>query len=254
MFNTTHILYMVISAILSVALFVVLSIKVKRLTTKELILKISAISTVAIHFSSLWVDFLKNGEATIESNMLFPIHPCNICMWLLLIVAFYKKREGIVYKTISEFTFWAGTVCGSIGILLNENFASNPTLADYDVLKGLLSHSTMIFGCIYLLVGGFIKIRATNTISVAIGLCGFVVDGAIINALYSIFDLPPCNSMYLQEVPFAQMPWLNTVVIGVIAVLVTFLISALHEIINLPIEERWYSIIKSKATTKEKKS
>ncbi len=246
MFNTIHILYMVISAILSIALLVVLGIKVKDTTKKSLILKIFAVSTVIIHFSSLWVDFFKNGEAVIESNMLLPIHPCNVCMWLLLIVAFYRKREGIVYKTMSEFAFWAGTVCGSIGILLNENFASNPTLTDYDVLKGLLSHSTMVLGCVYLLVGGFVKIRTKNTVSVTFGLCAFVIDGALINILYSIFDLPPCNSMYLLEAPFPDMPWLNTLAIGIIAILVTFIVSTIHEMINLPREQRWYYLITHK--------
>ena len=253
MFSIIHILYMVISAILSVALLVILGIKVKDISKKSLILKIFAVSTVVIHFSSLWVDFFKNGEAVVESNMLLPIHPCNVCMWLLLIVAFSRKREGVVYKTMSEFAFWGGTVCGSIGILLNENLAANPTLADYDVLKGLLSHSTMILGCVYLLVGGFVKIRVKNTVSVIFGLCTLVIDGAIINTLYSIFDLPPCNSMYLLDAPFPDIPWFNTLVIGIIAVLVTFLTTVVHEMINLPREQRWYYLITHKGhTTSEK--
>lgn len=254
MFNTIHILYMVISAIITSALLVLFHLKARDEEQKIRILRFFAIITVVIHISSLWVDFFKTGEAIAQSVMLLPIHPCNVCMWLLVIVSFYKDKRSIVYKLLSEFTFWAGTVCGSIGIIFNENFASNPTLADYDVLKGMLSHSTMLLGCIYLLVSGFVRIRVSNVISVVAGLTLFVIDGAIINALYSIFDLPPCNSMYLLEVPFANMPWLNTLVIGIIGSLVCFAITAIYETITLPSGERWYHRLFTKSEKPQLKS
>lgn len=237
---------MVISALISVALMVVFRIRLKTERTRVRFLQFFAVITVFIHFSSLWVDFFKTGSATVQSTMLLPIHPCNVIMWLLLIVAFLKKREGIAYKLLSEFVFWAGTVCGSIGIIFNENFGNNPTLADYEVLKGMLSHSTMLIGCIWLLVGGFVKIRVSNTISVATGLLGFVIDGCIINTLYSIFELPPCNSMYLLTAPFEAAPWLNTLVIGIIGVSVCFIITTIHEGIHLSKDERWYTILSQK--------
>ena len=146
MFGTVHILYMMISALVSAVLLVVLYKKIKEQSAKEGILKFFAVVTVIIHYSSLWVDYFKSGSATVQSPMLLPIHPCNVCMWLLLISAFVKKREGTLYRLLTEFTFWAGTVCGTIGLVLNENFGNNPTLADYEVLKGMLSHSTMLFG------------------------------------------------------------------------------------------------------------
>ncbi len=231
---------MVISAILSAGALVVFYLNVKDDEIKTKILRFFAIITVVIHISPLWIDFFKTGEAVAQSVMLLPIHPCNVCMWLLVIVSFYKNKSSIIYKLLSEFTFWAGTVCGSIGIILNENFGANPTLTNYDVLKGLLSHSTMLLGCIYLLVCGFVRIRVSNVISVVAGLTLFVIDGAIINTLYSIFGLSPCNSMYLLEAPFASIPWLNTIVIGIIAVLVCFTITSIHEQLSLPYNERWY--------------
>lgn len=246
MFGSVHILYMIISAVISAALLVFLSKTIKDTVIKERVLKLFAVLTVIIHYSSLWVDYFKSGSATVQSPMLLPIHPCNVCMWLLLISAFVKKREGTLYRLLTEFTFWAGTVCGIIGIALNENFGNNPTLADYEVLKGMLSHSTMLFGAIYLLIGGFVKIRVFNVLSVISGLLLFVIDGAIINTLYLVFLDEKCNSMYLQEPPFADMPWLNTLVMGILGVLVAFSISALYELIALPKEERWYSLLKKK--------
>ncbi len=246
MLGTTHIIYMLISLALSAAVLTLLYFRAKEERQRTIALRFFAIITVVIHFSSLWVDYFSDGTATVESSMLLPIHPCNVCMWLLLICSFIKKRESIIYKLISEFTFLGGTVCGTIGILLNENFANNPTLLDYGVLKGLLSHSTMVLGCIYLLVGGFVKIRVSAVISTAAGLTLFIVDGAIINALYEIFGLAPCNSMYLLEAPFPALPWLGTVTIGVMALAVAFIITAAYEQLALKKEDRWYSVLREK--------
>lgn len=215
-------------------------------------LRLLAIITVIIHYSPLWVDFFTSGSATVSSVMLLPIHPCNVCMWLLLISSTIVEKNGRVAMIIKEFTFWGGTVCGAIGTILNENFGDNPTLADYDVLKGMLSHTTMVLGCILLFTAGFVKIRVlSNLISVVSGLCFFLVDGFIINTLYSIFGLEPCNSMYLLEAPFSDIPWLITPVMGVMAVIVAFAVSALFEQFALPKEERWYSKIKNRFDKKE---
>ena len=248
MFDLGHILYMVISAAISVLLLWLMAKYFKTDDKKYGALKFFAIITVIIHYSSLWVDFFTEGAAEVSSVMLLPIHPCNVCMWLLVATAFVKKRGGHIYQVLAEFTFWAGCVCGFIGILLNENYDSTPSLLDYDVLKGLLSHSTMLIGCAYLAVSGIVKIRVKNVISVVCGLLFFLVDGALINALYAIFGLEPCNSMYLLEAPFSDIPWLITPVMGLMGVAVAFIISAIYEQLFLPESERWYKALAHKKT------
>ncbi len=245
LFDFTHVAYIVISYLITAALLLLFYKKATDERAKTLILRFFAVITVVLHYSSLWVDFFTTGEAVAQSPMLLPIYPCNVCMWLLLITAFIKNRKGVVYRILSEFTFWAGVVCGTIGIVLNENYGNTPSLADYEVLKGLLSHSTMVFGALWLLVGGFIKIRVFNVISSACGLCFFLLDGAIINGLYALFDLSPCNSMYLLEAPFSDMPWLTPYLMGLAAVLLVFGITALYEYFALPKNERWYAKIKT---------
>lgn len=254
MFNLAHILYMVISAVITIGLLVLCGIFVKQDKYKRLILKIAAILTVVLHYSAVYVDFFSTGTAIVESPLILPIYPCNIVMWLLVICAFLKKPESKVAKVLYEFTFYAGVVCGIIGIVLNENYANNPTLANWFSLKGLLSHSTMVFGCLYILVGRFIKIRVSNCISVFLGLCLFLVDGAIINGLYLACGLGKCNSMYLQAPPFANMPWLNTYVMGCMALILVFAITVVFEQCALKKEDRWYTLLKVKIDTfKEKK-
>ena len=246
MFDSTHILYMVISGIVSVLLWWGIFLCCKTEKRKLGALKFFALITVIIHYSSLWVYFLKDGSVLVENSMLFPLYPCNICMWLLLITAFVKKRDHVAYKFLSEFTFWAGCVCGFIGILLNEHYAMMPSLLDYHVLKGLLSHSTMIVGCALLAVLGIVKIRVRNVLSVALGLLLFVVDGTLMNALYAACELPPCNSMYLLGSPFENLPWLTTSVIGLIALATTFVITLIYEQLFVPKDERWYALLKRK--------
>lgn len=238
---------MVLSTLISAGVLIALAVWVRTDGGKRLALKITAIVTVLIHYSSLWVNFFSTGDLTIEQSQLLPIHPCNVCMWLLLACSFIGNRDSRIFKIISEFTFWAGTVCGSIGIIINENFGANPTLTDYGVLKGMLSHSTMVLGCIYLVVSGMVHIRVKNVISVALGLLFFVLDGAIINALYAIFRLDPCNSMYLLELPFPDMPWINTLTMGIAGVAVVFITTALYELCALPRDQRWYSNLKRRS-------
>lgn len=254
LFDATHIWYMVLSAAASVGLLVLAHLYLKTQKQKDSFLKFWALITVALHYSSLWVDFFKDGDKTIGENMLFAIYPCNICMWLLFAVSLIRNKESLVFKILAEFVFWGGTVCGIIGIVLNENYVGSIGLADYEIFKGLISHSTMVMGALYLLVGKYVKIRVFNVISVAVGLTIFIVNGTIINTLYEIFEREPCNSMYLQEPPFDNMPWFNTLLIGVIAISVCFIITAIYEQIALKKEERWYTRLKQLFLDKFKKA
>lgn len=244
MFDKGHLAYILISAFATICLLTLCNRFIKNQSSKDKVLKISAILTVAIHYSILYVDYFSTGSATIESTMLLPIYPCNIVMWLLLIVSFMKNRRGKIYNFLSEATFYIGVAGGIIGIVFNEIYLSNPNLKDWDVLNGLLSHSTMLFGCLYLLVGKYINIRVSNTLSVAKGLMLLVIDGMLVISIYRLAKMDPPNTMYLLENPFPEIPWFNTLLIGVLAICLTFIITIMYEQIALPEENRWYTKIK----------
>lgn len=245
--DTTHILYMVITGLITAGLLVLFNYKVKTESGKFKVLKISAVLTVILHFSSLWVDFFIEDEV-VGNSMLLPIYPCNVMMWLLLITAFTKKHEGFAFKALSEFVFWAGVVCGVIGIALNENYGNNPNLLDYDIFKGLISHNTMLFGCLYLKTSNIVKIRVSNVISVFFGLVLFLIDGAIINALFGLAGRDSVNSMYLLYPPFADYPFITTPLMGIAGLLIVFSISAIYERVALPENMRWNNLLKNKET------
>lgn len=255
MFNTQHILYMVISFALTIVGLILCSRFIKDEKKKQIVLKVSAILTVIIHYSVLYVDFFKTGRAEVEAPQLLPIYPCNVLMWLLVVCAFIKDTKTKFSKLLFEFTFYAGVLCGIIGIVLNENYGHNPTLANYFSLHGLLSHSTMVFGCLYILVGKFIRIDTSNCISVFAGLCLFLVDGFVVNGLYKVFGLGDCNSMYLQEPPLPNAPWLNTYLMGIIGLAIVFIITLIVEQFTLKKEDRLFERIKTFAkNNKERKN
>ena len=246
LFDLTHVLYMIISAIITIGLLILANKTAKTEKSRVAVLKAIGIVTVILHYSSIWVEFFLNGKSTdgLEASHLLPMYPCHIVMWLLLIAGFVKNKEGKLFTVLAEFCFWGGIVCGSIGILLNENYSSTPTLADWSILKGLLSHSTMLLGCIYMLVGKFIKIRVFNVVSVACGLMLFIADGLFVNALYAACKLPEVNAMYLLYSPFPSMPWLSPMLMGVVGVSFLFVGLAIYEL-SFPEEERWYKKLKA---------
>ncbi len=244
MFDLTHILYMIISALITAGLLILARVFVKEQNSKNKILKIAAIVTVLLHYSNIWVEYLTTGRAEVENNHLFPVYPCNVMMWLLLLAAYRKDKEDTFFVMLAEFVFWGGILCGSIGIIFNFNYDNTPSLLDYDVLKGLVSHSTMLFGCIYVLVGGYIKIRVFNVVSCAVGAMFFLLDGFLVNSIYHIFRLEPVNAMYLLESPFPSMPWFSPILMGVIGLSLLFICLAIYET-RFPKEERWYHKLKN---------
>lgn len=246
MFDLGHVLYIAISYSILILGLMICNKLITNQKYKDLILKVSAVLTVIIHYSTLYVDFFTTGEAVVDTTMILPLYPCNIAMWLLVIVAFMKRRDCSLYKHLSEMTFYLGIAGGIIGVLFNENYIANPNLKDWDVLNGLLSHTVMTFGCIYLLLGKYIEIRVSNVFSVFLMLMLLVVDGGVMIGLYRLFDLEPPNVMYLLENPFPQLPWFNTVAIGVLALIVVFIITVIYEQILLKESDRWYSRIKNR--------
>ena len=241
MFNLEHILYMIISGIITAALLFILAKTVKSQKNKDLILKISALSTVIIHFSNLWVDFFKNGgTAYVEGVHLFPLFPCNAIMWMVFILSFLENKKGLLFKLLAEYCFTIGLICGVVGIILNQNFALNPTLSDYNVLKGMLSHSTMIFSCIYLFVGGYVRPNISSTISAAFGVSIFIICGLATNLICKFIGIASPDGMWLNGAPYIGI---STLILFPIALLIYFGIFALIDL-RLPREERWYSKLK----------
>lgn len=249
LFDTSHILYIIISFVLIFG-SIIGCYFIKKEKIKNIIFKISVLLIVAIHYSPLYVDYFSTGTATVEPQMLLPIYPCNIAMWLLIIVAFYKNKSSKLFTYIADFTFYLSFFGGIIGVLFNEIYSGNPNLADWDVLNGLLGHSIMVFSSLMLLLT-YVKIRVKNIIGVLIGLVFMYLEGWLIIGIYELCNLEPLNCMYLLHPPFQQYPWINTYLIGLTGISFVFLITTIYEQIFIKKEERWYNQIKKQRRIKD---
>lgn len=243
-------IYNLITLTLVTVLLILCKKRIRKERTKDFVLKSVSIAVVVLHYSSLYVDFFANsGNVEIDHNMLFPIYPCNITMWLLVIVAFWKKRNQKTYQVLAEFVFIVGTFCGLVGVLYNFNFLDSTNgFADYEALKGILSHTVMIFGTIYLGVMNYIKIRVPNGIrSVFWGLILFIAIGAIINTVFISTGIDKdINAMYMMEPPIPSLPFFNFFVLGVLGLFLVFIGLIIFERFALPKEERWLNKILNK--------
>lgn len=239
------VVYNLISFAVIIALLILCKKVIKKEKTKDIVLKSVSLAVVIIHYSSLYVNFFSNqGVAYVEANMILLIYPCNIVMWLLVIVSFMKNKESKIYKYLSEFTFIGGTLCGVIGVLFNINFLNLPDLGNYEILKGLISHSVMVFGTVYLGVMNYIKIEVKRTtFSIIFGLLIFTTIGAIVNILYYIFNIPGVNAMFMVEPPIKELPFFNFFTIGILGLLVAFIGLNIYELCALPKEQRWLTKI-----------
>ena len=241
LFNLPHILYMLISGLITALLLFLAARFVKKESHKSLILKVTAVVTVLIHYSDLVVDFFKNsGDTPIASVHILPVYPCNIIMWMLLILAFIENKKRLIPRLLAEFCLIVGTICGIVGIVLNINYNNSELgLMDYDILKGMLSHSTMLFGCIYIYFCRYFKLGVFNTLSLFAGFLIFVICGLTVDGLYVAHGMEPPDGIFIKEVPYIGI---SSIPLGAALLVVVFGILALLEQ-RLPKEERWYSKI-----------
>jgi len=220
--------------------FVLIKKKVKNQKTKDIIFIVMSIVTVIIHYSYLVLQLCRGEKPKIEPNLYTPFYACNVMMWCCTTVSFLmiiKKKNTKVYKFFTEFTAFVGVVCAFFGALVNANFFGNPNMKDYYVLRSLISHSTMLFCCIYLFAMGYIKIDMKhNMLSIVMGEVLMFICG-----LYSNLILPAgANSMLIERGFDNAFYWINFGGIIISTVGGSLVFFAIYDLIKKPKEERWY--------------
>ena len=114
-----------------------------------------------------------------------------------------QTRQVVYY--LATFIAYAGTFGALITLFECHYFAGpEPDLSFGNFKRSMISHSTMMVGCLYLFVGGYVKIRVSNLIPYCVGLVGCLVLGIAVNGLFAAFGLPSPNAMYLVETRLAE--------------------------------------------------
>ena len=204
---------------------------VKRERTRNIILLSAAIFTILFHYSTFVFKLVLGGDAMeylgATPNLLLPIYPCNVVMWSALIFAFLKNKKSRVGCFFADYLFWFGIVSTLVGMFANVDFINNPTLADYDNIKSIAAHATLLFNVLLLPIFGYIKIDIKRNITnIIISIFVMAAIGCYCNlvfrALVSEAAAYDVNSMFLLHSPFEGLDFLTYPVIALIAVPIYF--------------------------------
>ena len=218
--------------------------------TKKLILMVAPIITIVCHYSSLVYHYFLNDSAFTylrhNPNLILPIYPCNVVMWSALIIGFMKDRESKLYKLLVDYVFWFGIISTLVGMFANVDFIRNPTLADFDITKGIVAHATLLFNVLLLPVFGNVRIDLKrNMKSMLISVLGMYVIGLYCNLIFKTLvsdDLAyQVNSMFILHSPFEGVDFLTYPTIAVIAIAMYFISFHIAELIAYKNGDRWYN-------------
>lgn len=200
---------------------------VKQERTRNIILGAAAIFTILFHYSTFGFKLLSGGNAmeylSENPNLILPIYPCNVVMWSALIFAFLKNKKSRVGSFFADYLFWFGIVSTLVGMFANVDFINNPTLADYENVKSIAAHATLLFNVLLLPLFGYIEIAPKrNLVNIIISVFVMAVIGCYCNlvfrALVSEAAAYEVNSMFLLHSPFEGLDFLTYPVIALIAI------------------------------------
>jgi len=218
---------------------------VRKERTRNIILLAAAVFTILFHYSSFLFKLVSGGDAmeylSDTPNLILPIYPCNVVMWSALIFALLSNKNSKLGIFFADYLFWFGIVSTLVGMFANVDFIQNPTLADYENIKSIAAHATLLFNVLLLPLFGYIKIDVKrNMINIVISILVMATIGGYCNlifyALASAEAAYDVNSMFLIHSPFEGLDFLTYPVISFIAVLIYF---AVFVICDLCTHKKW---------------
>ena len=223
---------------------------VKGERAKNIILLGAAIFTILFHYSAFLFELLWGGNA-IEylrgaTNLILPIYPCNVVMWSALIFALLRNKKSRVGAFLSDYLFWFGIFSTLVGMLANVDFIQNPTLADYENVKSIVAHATLLFNVLLLPLFGYVKIDVKrNMLNITGSVLMMAIIGAYCNLIFHVlvseaaaYDV---NSMFWLHSPFDGLSFLTYPVISLIALPIYFVTFVVCDLCAHKKGERFYN-------------
>lgn len=209
----------------------------------------AAAFTILFHYSSFIFKLFAGGAIEYLSetpNLILPIYPCNVVMWSALIFAFLKNKKSRVGEFFADYLFWFGIVSTLVGMFANVDFINNPTLADYENVKSIAAHATLLFNVLLLPLFGYIKIDVMRNIknifiSVLVMAAVGIYCNLVFYALVSEAAAYDINSMFLLHSPFGGLDFLTYPVISLIAIPIYFAVFVVCDLCAHKKGERFYN-------------
>lgn len=206
---------------------------------------ISTILCILTHYSYFIYQVITNTVTEVPANLYLPEWPCNIMMWLILVVAILNFCKDSIVKTyLLYITSWVGVFCAFFGLCLNTNYLSYPHLDDFNIFKGLLSHVFLLYCCLYPFVEGKAKYNFYRvTLSAIITGVLFIVCGYYTKHVLKLLDREVSGSIF--NAPFDSLPWLNFYTMFPVVILMWAIGCAIFECIKYKKGERWFNRLKN---------
>lgn len=220
---------------------------------QNIILICAPIFTILCHYSSLIYHHFLDGTASLylkhNPNLILPIYPCNVVMWCALIYGICKNKNSKFSLFLADYVFWFGVVSTLVGMFANVDFIRNPTLADFDITKGIVSHATLLFNVLLLAIFGRIKLDfKRNMKNIAISIVMMYVTGLYCNLLFEMIGSKELayevNSMFIIHSPFDGVSFLTYPIIAGVAAILYFILFHVCELISRKKGERWFDTIR----------
>ncbi len=240
MFETEHVLYILISFSLT-ALIILFAKRIKSRHWKNVLLVTIALVTRIIHISRIYVTFftdpvivngVRYGRAW--DDMFLPIYFCNYCMFLLILAAVWTDKKSRFFNNLATFTAYGCIVGGTMTIL-----GAPPGVSEWSTFQLALSHSTMLLGGWWLIAGGYVNVNVYNAIPMTFGFISCGIVGGLCELVYHVFGLPSPNAMFMVTgVPGVE--WCKWWVIVIGTYLVVFAYASLYERFTREKQRRWY--------------
>ena len=228
---------------------VIVKKKVKSEKAQNILLLSSAIFTILCHYSSLLYHHMTTGDAFTylrhNPNLILPIYPCNVVMWSCLIFGIMKKKDSGIGRLLSDYIFWFGIFSTLVGMFANVDFIRNPTLADFDITKGIVAHATLLFNVLLIPLFGKVKMdfgrNMKNMILAVVGMYAIgLYCNLIFEALVSEAMAYEVNSMFIIHSPFDGLDFLTYPTIAGIALVLYFVTFAICDAKAHKKGERWF--------------
>ncbi len=234
-------IFNLILLIIIAALLVLVKKTVKTKRAEWALLLSSALVTVIFHYSTLIFRAIC-GNAPLEylksnPNLILPIYPCNVVMWSCLILPLIKDENSRIRRLLTDYVFWFGIFSTLVGMFANVDFIMNPTLLDYDIIKSIVAHATLLFNVLLLAVFGKVKIDFwRNMKSMIFSVIGMYVIGLYCNLVFKALVSPEAayevNSMFIIHSPFEGLDFLRYPVIALAALVLYFILFSICDILK----------------------
>jgi hypothetical protein len=256
------ILFNMLLIVIIVGIMIVLKKYVKSSKGENIAILITSISVALCHYSSIPYHIFTSGSAMdflrSNPNLLLPIYPCNVVMWLGIVYGVSKNKESKFNRFLCDYLFWFGIISALVGMFVNIDFMNNPSFKDYDVVKGIVAHAIMLLNVLLLPLFNRIKIKLErNMLHILISVIMMYAIGAYCNLMFetlvSYDKAYNVNSMFILHSPFEGVEFLTYPIIGVMAIGFYFIVFAIAEMFAYKRGDRFYNRIVNCFKNKEKK-